>query len=102
MCIRDRPQYSWNFDLSHNYKNLFVTTISYSITRNYFSQVFHSDPNTGLIIYSEGNLGRMRNISIGISSSLDVTDWWSVSLHTSVSDKKIEGFVWDDRRVSLA
>ena len=96
------PQYSWNFDFSHNYKDLFVTTISYSETKNYFSQVFHSDPNTGLIIYSEGNLGRMRNIGLAVSSSFNVADWWSVSLQASVNDRKIEGFVWDELRVSLA
>ncbi|HSB93906.1 MAG TPA: outer membrane beta-barrel protein [Flavitalea sp.] len=96
------PQYSWNFDFSHNYKDIFVTTISYSETKNYFSQVFHSDPNTGLIIYSEGNLGRMRNIGLAVSSAFNIADWWSVSLQASVNDKKIEGFVWDERRVSLA
>lgn len=96
------PQYSWNFELSHNYRDLLVTTISYSETSNYFSQIFHSDPATGLIIYSEGNLGRMRNLSLSLSSQLRISSWWSASLQGSVTDKKIEGFVWDQRTVSLA
>lgn len=96
------PQYSWNFEVSHSYKNLLSTTISYSETKNYFSQVFHSDPSTGLIIYTEGNLGRMRNLGLSVSSGFDITGWWTTNLQGSINDRKIEGFVWDERRVSLA
>jgi iron complex outermembrane receptor protein len=94
------PQYTWNFELSHMFKDLLVTTISYGITKDYFSQIFYSDTN-GLIVYSEGNLSRMRNVGISISSQFSLFPWWSVSFQGVINNKKIEGFVWDARKTSL-
>ncbi|MDQ7950136.1 MAG: TonB-dependent receptor, partial [Pedobacter sp.] len=39
------PQYTWNFELSHSYRDLLTTAVSYSGIRNYFSQLFLSDGN---------------------------------------------------------
>ena len=35
-----RPQYTWNMELSHVFKNMLTTTIGYSTTKDYFSQLF--------------------------------------------------------------
>lgn len=94
------PQYTWNFEASHMFRDLLVTTISYGLTRDYFSQIFYSD-TSGLIIYTEGNLGRMRNVGISLSSQFSVFKWWSVSFQGVINNKKIEGFVWDARKTSL-
>jgi hypothetical protein len=94
------PQYTWNFELSHMFRDILVTTISYGITRDYFSQIFFSD-TSGLIIYTEGNLGKMRNLGISVSSQFSPMPWWSVSLSANLNNKKIEGFVWNARTASL-
>jgi iron complex outermembrane receptor protein len=87
-----RPQYTWNMELSHQYKQLLVTTLSYGITNDYFSQIFLSDTN-GLIIYTEGNIGRMTNVGLSVSSQFSPTPWWSVSLQVNGNHKKIKGVV---------
>ena len=71
-----RPQYTWNLEFSHVYKNILTTSIGYGITKDYFSQLFLSNPD-GTIIYTEGNFSRMRNFSVQLSASLNPYSWWS-------------------------
>lgn len=87
-----RPQYTWNFEFSHMYKQVLMTTLSYSITNDYFSQIFYSDSNN-LIIYTEGNLGKMVNVGLSVSSQLSPASWWSATLQANLNHKKIEGVV---------
>lgn len=87
-----RPQFTWNFEFSHLYKQSLITTLSYSITDHYFSQIFLSD-SSGLIIYTEGNLGRMTNVGLSVSSHLAPASWWSLSLQANLNRKQIEGVV---------
>jgi len=94
------PQYTWNLQLSHQFKQLLMTSLNYSVTTNYFSQIFLSNPD-GVLIYSEGNLGRMRNVGISVSSQLDAASWWSISIQANLYNKKIEGIVWDARKTAL-
>ncbi|MHA4845474.1 outer membrane beta-barrel protein [Flavitalea antarctica] len=95
-----RPQYTWNFQLSHQFKQVLVTTLNYSVTTDYFSQIFLSLPD-GILVYSEGNLGRMRNVGISVSSQVDAASWWSISAEANLYNKKIEGVVWDERQTAL-
>jgi iron complex outermembrane recepter protein len=94
------PQYTWNFELTHMFKDVLVTTLNYGLTRDYFSQIFYADSN-GIIYYTEGNLGRMRNVGINISSQMSPISWWSITLQAGLYDKKIEGFVLKERTASL-
>jgi hypothetical protein len=94
------PQYTWNTEFSHSYKNILVTSLSYSITKDYFSQIFLQD-STGIITYTSGNLDRMENIGLSVSLQLSPAGWWSLSAQANVNYKFIKGFVWDERRASL-
>ena len=51
------PQYSWNFELTHQYGDLLTTTLSYSRLTNYFSQIFLSDSTGTILFYTQGNVG---------------------------------------------
>jgi hypothetical protein len=95
------PQYTWNVELNHSWKEKIMTTLSYGFTKNYFSQIFYSDPSTGLITYTEGNLGQMQNIGISVSTQLQPAEWWSLTTQAGLNHKIIKGFVWDNREVSL-
>jgi iron complex outermembrane receptor protein len=95
-----RPQYTWNFQLSHQFKQFLITTVNYSVTTDYFSQIFLSLPD-GILVYSEGNLGRMRNVGLTVSSQFDVSAWWSISAQANLYNKKIEGVVWNERITAL-
>jgi hypothetical protein len=95
-----RPQYTWNMEVSHQYKDILVTTLGYSVTKDYFSQIFLTD-SSGTIIYTEGNLRKMENISLSVSGQLSPLPFWSLNLETTLNYKKLGGFVWNDRKASM-
>lgn len=87
-----RPQYTWNAEVSHVYKNKFITSAGYSLTNDYFSQIFPMDSN-GLAIYTEGNLGRLEQFTLSVSTHLAPLPWWSLSAQAVGVHKKMEGVI---------
>lgn len=87
-----RPQFTWNFELTHMFKQLLVTGISYSITDDYFSQVFPVDDN-GIVLYTEGNLGRLQNLGLSLALQLTPARWWSLNTQAVLNHKKMEGVI---------
>lgn len=85
------PQYSWNLELSHRYKQLITTTLSYSNVQNYFSQLFLSE-GTNILIYTDGNVGRMHNLGLAVSLQFMPTKWWSFNGQSNFNYKKLNGY----------
>ena len=94
------PQYTWNTELSHSFKNILVTSLSFSYTKDYFSQIFYQD-SIGIITYTEGNLDNMKMVGLSVSAQLSPFNWWSLSFDGNVNHKMIKGFVWNERKASL-
>ena len=86
------PQFTWSATLSHNYKGILVSEISFSKTSNYFSQLFYSNPD-GLVIYTEGNVGSAIDLGASISWQVNPFKWWNVTTEVSVDNKTIKGEV---------
>jgi len=87
-----RPQFTWNMEFSHLYKNLITTSLSYSLTTDYFSQVFPIDRN-GIVLYTEGNLGKLHNLGLSVGLNHSPQKWWTLSLQTVLNRKKMEGII---------
>lgn len=96
-----KPQYTWNIEMSHIYKEVFSTTLSYNIIRDYFSQIFYADTSTGRITYSEGNVGKMQNFGLTVSAQLTPARWWSFSGQATLNHKKFEGVLWKEYKASI-
>jgi iron complex outermembrane receptor protein len=94
------PQYTWNTELSHAFKDILVTSLSFSYTKDYFSQIFYQD-SAGIITYTEGNLDNMKNVGLSVTAQLSPFNWWSFSFEGVVNHKMIKGFVWNNRKASL-
>jgi len=86
------PQYSWNFELSHQYGNLLTTGISLSQLSNYFSQIFLSDTSKTILYYTQGNVGRVYNLGVSASLSVSPLKPWSVELTAVFNHKQLRGF----------
>ena len=95
-----KPQFTWNMEFTHNYRDKLLTTLSYSYTKDYFSQIFYANANN-IIVYSEGNLGKMTNYGISVSTQLQPAKVWSMNFSVSVNHKRIEGYVWAPLTASL-
>ncbi|GAB2676485.1 outer membrane beta-barrel family protein [Flavihumibacter cheonanensis] len=95
-----KPQFTYTVELSHRYKNLLSTSVSYSDTRDYFSQIFLSD-STGTFYYSEGNLGRRKILGLSVSFSEQLLPFWNFSSQADLQHKKLKGFVWKPLEASI-
>jgi len=94
------PQFTWSATISHNYKGLLVSNISYSKISNYFSQLFYSNPS-GLVIYTEGNVGTAQDLGISVSLQLNLFKWWNFTTAASVDYKTIRGKVVNELYSSI-
>lgn len=94
------PQYTWNLELIHQYKDLLTTTIGYSMIRNYFTQYFYST-DEGLIVYSDGNIGKMNNFSVATMLQWQPVKGWNCILDLTYNYKVLEGFVWTQTRSTI-
>lgn len=95
-----RPQYTWNLELSHVFRNVITTTVGYSRTTDYFSQLFLTNGD-GTVIYTEGNFKRLRNISASLSINLSPVKWWTLTGMALYNHKRIEGVLWKDYVASI-
>jgi iron complex outermembrane receptor protein len=89
-----RPQFTYNVELSHQYRNVLTTAVSYSYTDDYFSQLFYN--RNGLIVYTEGNLATMRQLGLSVSTQVKPAKWWSLSFQGNFNYKEIRGVVVND------
>jgi hypothetical protein len=96
-----RPQFTWNLEFSHSFKNLLTTTLGYSVTKDYFSQLFLTNPD-GTVIYTEGNFSRMRNLSVQVSAAVSPFKGWSLNAQANFNHKKIEGILWEKYVVAIS
>lgn len=85
------PQYTWNFELSHSYKDLLTTTVSYSGIKNYFSQLFLSEGND-ILVYTDGNVGQMHNVGVAVTLQVSPFKWWSLTAQSNFNYKKLSGY----------
>ncbi|HVU96035.1 MAG TPA: outer membrane beta-barrel family protein [Puia sp.] len=86
------PQYTWNFELSHQYGNLLTTGISLARVSNYFSQIFLSDTSKTILYYTQGNVGRVYNLGLSMSLNVSPARWWSMALTAVMNHKQLRGF----------
>lgn len=87
-----RPQYTWNIEAEHQYNNTLSTSLGYSITTDYFSQVFPINSN-GIVLYTEGNLDRLQVWSASVGYNATPAAWWQLHAQAVFNYKKMEGFV---------
>lgn len=101
-----RPQFSWNIEAGHQYKQVLTTTLSYSIIKDYFSQLFLTDSSslTGsndILIYAEGNVGRAYNLGLSMAAQLNLYKCWSLSAQGIFNYKKLNGYVWNNYNADI-
>ncbi|WP_127132956.1 outer membrane beta-barrel protein [Pseudoflavitalea rhizosphaerae] len=89
------PQYTWNFQLSHVYKEWLMTTVSYSRTSDYFAQLFLIKPD-GSFLYSYGNVGNKQNFGLSVSVQWQPASWWNMSLQGDLIHKRFKGMLWKE------
>ncbi len=74
-----RPMYSNVFELAHTFKQNFTTTLNYSHTTDLFDDIFYE--RGFKTIHSEGNFGVNDNVSLSLSTQLNIFKWWKANVY---------------------
>lgn len=90
-----QPSTSYSAELSHTFKQRFVTTLTYSIATRPITEVIQpSDNDTGKVtVQTNKNLDRMVFFGISGAYNTQITKWWSNNTNFNVYYAKYEGFV---------
>ncbi|GAB2583189.1 TonB-dependent receptor domain-containing protein [Spirosoma areae] len=77
-----RPQYTNTVQLSHTYKYKLTTSLSYSDTQDYFTEITDttqlSSNGRPQNFITTLNLANQRNLSLNVSYPFSLAKWWSV------------------------
>lgn len=86
-----QPQLSNNIELSHSYRNMFVTTLNYSVIHNMMNETLvHND---SVVIRSVGNIGTRYNFGISESATIPFTKWYTGIFYANLYENKYQGEV---------
>jgi iron complex outermembrane receptor protein len=96
-----KPQFTWNLELNHLYKQVLSTSLTYNFTKDYMSQIFLADTSNGTIVYTQGNVGKLQNIGLSMSVQLSPKKWWSLTAQAVYNHKIIEGVLWEAFKTSI-
>jgi hypothetical protein len=84
-----RPEYTWNSELSHTFKNFLTTTVNYSRTADLITETFEQSGYASII--REGNIGTRHNAGISVNAQLKPAKWWNLSLHSNYNYTRYKG-----------
>ena len=88
------PQYTHNVQVIHTHKYKLNTTLSYSITSDFFALVTDTTGQRGSLL-QQRNIADATNVSLNISYPFDIARWWSAysnfSLYHAAYDADFEG-----------
>lgn len=77
-----KPTFSYNFDLSYAYKNVFAVSVNYSIVHNLINETNEQVNN---IYYSRpGNYGNQTTYGINVSGEFNLVKWWIVQYYSEL------------------
>ena len=86
-----QPQFSNNFELSHNYKSFLNTTINYSKTTDVFTQVLRQFTSERKTYQTTENLSTRTNLGLAVSANIPVMKFWNADLYTNLSQMHFKG-----------
>jgi iron complex outermembrane recepter protein len=86
-----RPQFGNNIELTHSYKNILVTTLSYSINTDIFQSVIEQK---GQEAYStQANIATQHQYAISISANNKINSWWTSNIYLNGFYSRYNGMV---------
>lgn len=98
------PQYTHNVQLTHTFKYMYNTSISYSRTTDLMTRLtFIDDRNENASFITWENLGRQTNVSLNFSAPITINKWWNAYANFSgyrtynvgmVRDQEVDLAVW--------
>lgn len=88
-----QPQFSNNIELSHSYKNILTTTLSYTAINNMIQQQLEQIDSIHTTYVTQTNLAKEKSYTISTSLNLPVTKWWRANVYVQGGYNIFKGYI---------
>ena len=88
-----KPQFSHNIELSHVYKNMITTTLSYATISDIINEQLQQVDSIHTTYVTKTNLANQRSLTLSISAGFPVTKWWRVNAYAQGAYNNFKGFI---------
>ena len=88
-----QPQFSHNIELSHSYKGMITTTLSYTAINDVIQQQLQQVDSTHTTYIRQTNLAQQRSIALSVSAGVPLTKWWRANMYVQGSYNKYSGYI---------
>lgn len=88
-----KPQFSHNIELTHVYKNMLTTTLSYSAINDIINEQLIQVDSTHTTYVTNTNLAEQRTVTLSVNAAVPVTKWWRINMYAQGSYNKYHGFI---------
>lgn len=96
-----KPQYTHNVELTHAFRDKFITTVNYSFTDDVISQIIKQEPNSKIRFLTVDNVAQFRNMGISITTPFVFAKWWNGNLFTNLFNNRYKG-MYDTIAIDMA
>jgi hypothetical protein len=87
-----KPAFSYSAELSHTWKQKFITTFTWSIVKNVISEVIQpSESEDSVTVQTNKNLRQMTFVGVSGAYPIQITKWWSNVTNFNVYYARYEG-----------
>jgi hypothetical protein len=76
-----QPEIANAMDVTHDYSDMFFTSIGFSRTTNGFGQLLEQIDSTGIVHQSTVNMNTIDNAYLSLTLSMPFTKWWTTEIN---------------------
>lgn len=84
-----KPMFANTIELSHSYKNILNTSISYTHTKDLFGESFSREDSA--IVVRNSNFGKADNLNLSVGAQVPVAKWWKANINSQVNNNQLKG-----------
>ncbi len=84
-----KPMFSNNLELTHAFKNILNTSLTYTQTTDLFGESFSREDSA--IVVRNANFGKSDNINLSVGVQLPVAKWWKANINTQANKNMLSG-----------
>jgi iron complex outermembrane recepter protein len=88
-----RPQYTNNVEIKHSYKNVLITSLSFSRTTDVFQGFLTINDTTKISYYTTRNVASNNSIALSSIFNKDLFKWWSLNVAGTVCYADFSGLL---------
>ena len=88
-----KPQFTHNIELSHSYRKVLNTTLSYTSTADIINDILKQNDEAKVTYQIKENIAKRQTLGVSVSYNASIKKWWTTSVFVNVNNSHYEGIV---------